>query len=164
MLKKILLLFVVFLSIQSQAQKLIYKSNGNIRDVENNKVSPNNVRALLAKNQNLLDDYNVGRTKKTAGNVLIIGGIGLLVTDILVELYSSPDYDKYYVPKKRYPSALTYIGLAAIVIAIPVKIGFSKKIRNAVDAYNNNIETVGLREKIEFITNNNGVGFRLTLN
>jgi hypothetical protein len=64
-----------FCSLQSYSQKLIYKSNGNITDTENNKILPDQVRELLKDNEKLLADYNVGRKKKTVGNVLLIGGL-----------------------------------------------------------------------------------------
>ncbi len=164
MFKKILFVVVLFFSIHSGAQKMTYKSNGNIRDAENNKISPDKVRALLAYNDKLLAEYNAGRTKKTVGNVLIIGGIGMLAADLLIDMYSPQDLDEYYVPEKRYPSALTYIGIASVVIAIPVKIGFSKKIKNVVAQHNAFMEASGFEPKLEFITNNKGVGLRLTLN
>lgn len=164
MIKKILFLAVLLFSMASSAQKLIYKSNGNVTDAENNKIAPDQVRTLLAYNHKLLEQYNAGRTKKTVGNVLIIGGIGMLATDVLVEMFSPVDFDEDYGVKKRYPSALTYIGAAAIVIAIPVKIGFSKKIKNVVAQHNTFMEASGYQPKLDFITNTNGVGLRLTLN
>jgi hypothetical protein len=164
MLKKILFVLFLFSSICAGAQGLVYKSNGNIRDSQNNKIAPDEVRVLLAGNEKLLADYNTGRSKKTLGNVLLIGGTALLATDLLVSVYSPQDLDENYVAEKTYPSALTYIGLAAIVISIPVKIGFSRKIKNAVAQYNKNIQSTGSIDKMEFIANNSGVGLRLTLN
>lgn len=165
MIKRILFLVFVLSSLQSYSQNLVYKSNGNIRDSENNRISPDKVRELLANNEKLLADYNAGRSKKTAGNILLIGGLGLLATDLLVGVYTPVDIND--LNKKVYPSALTYIGVLAVVIAIPVKIGFSKKIRNVVSDYNNQ-KSVGFNQfqyqKMEFITNSKGLGLRLTLN
>ena len=166
MIKRLLFTFTFLFSMLTYSQNLVYKSNGNIRDTENNKISPDKVRALLAGNQKILADYNTGRSKKTAGNILLIGGLTLLATDFVRELYTPQDiygYDQ----KKTYPSALTYIGVAAVLVAIPVKIGFSKKIRDVVTDYNIQ-KSVGFKqasfEKIEFITNSNGLGLRFTLN
>ena len=174
MIKRVIFFILVLFSIQSYSQKLVYKSNGNVRDSENNKISPDKVRELLANNEKLLADYDAGRPKKTAGNILLIGGIGLLIADLIHGVTASgisatPIGGGQYAlqdEKNNYPSALTYIGVVAVVIAIPVKIGFSKKIRNVVSDYNNQ-KSVGFNEfkyqKIEFISNSNGLGLRLTL-
>ena len=175
MIKRILFFIILLFCLQSNSQNLVYKSNGNIRDSENNKISTDKVRALLVSNEKLLADYNEGRSKKTAGNILLIGGIGLLTADLIQGVTASGVSAKpigggqYAIQdeKNNYPSVLTYLGVAAIVIAIPVKIGFSKKIKNVVSDYNNQ-NSVGFNpsnyQKIELITNSNGLGLRLTLN
>ena len=88
---------------------------------------------------------------------MIIGGLGLLVTDIAIGANADV----------KFPSTLTYIGLGSIAIAIPIKVGFSKKIANVVSDYNAQ-KSVGYSEsnhnKFELITNYNGFGLRLTLN
>ena len=174
MVKPLFFLLLFFCSLQSFSQKLVYKSNGNIRDSENNKISPDQVRKLLANNEKLLADYNAGRTKKTVGNILLIGGLGFLTADLI---YGSTASGITAVPtgggnyaiqtEKTYPTALTYIGIAAVIIAIPVKIGFSKKIKNVVTEYNNQMAT-GFnyfhKQKLDLITNSKGIGLRLTLN
>jgi hypothetical protein len=69
--------------------------------------------------------------------------------------------------ERNYPSALTFVGLAALAVAIPVKIGFSKKIKNVVNEYNYQ-STLGYNalnnSKLDLITNANGIGLRLSLN
>lgn len=150
--------FFIFLflcgSFQMFSQELIYKSNGNITDSKNNRISPQKVRELLSKNEKLLSDYNSGRTKKTVGNILLIGGSGLIVADILVGLNADTDY----------PSALTIVGAASVIASIPIKIGFSKKIKNVVDEYNNQSKVGMNSTEIKLITNKYGVGFSVALN
>ena len=171
----------MFVSFQSYSQKLIYKSNGTINDSENNKISPNGVRALLANKEKLLADYNSGRRKKTIGNIMLYGGLGMVVFDLGIVAVDNAFSDGFStivsagIPgseggtsgRRAKPSAATYIGLAAIVVAIPVKIGFSKKIENVVTDYNNQA-TTGFnqlnKQKLDLITNSNGIGLRLTLN
>jgi hypothetical protein len=174
MIKPLFFLLLFFCSLQSFSQKLVYKSNGTILNSENQKISPDQVRELLANNEKLLTDYNAGRTKKTVGNILLIGGLGFLTADLIHGVTASgmtatPTGGGYYnlQSEKTYPTALTYIGIAAIVIAIPVKIGFSKKIRNVVTEYNNQTTTAYYQnnnQKLDLITNSNGIGLRLTLN
>ena len=174
MIKPLFFLFIFFCSLQSFSQKLIYKSNGTILNSDNQKISPDQVRELLKDNEKLLADYNAGRTKKTAGNILLISGFGLLTADLIHGSTASgitavPTGGGNYAlqTEKTYPTALTYLGIAAVIIAIPVKIGFSKKIKNVVTEYNNQTATAYNqfnKQKLDLITNSNGIGLRLTLN
>ncbi|MDD5151491.1 MAG: hypothetical protein PHC28_13620 [Flavobacterium sp.] len=167
MIKQLVILFFFVCSLQSFSQKLVYKSNGTILNSENQKISPDQVRELLANSEKLLADYNAGRTKKTIGNILLIGGFGLLTTDVLVGASTDGNTTvsgNTIQSDRNYPSALTYVGLAALVVAIPVKIGFSKKIKNVVTDYNNQLTTGYNKPKLDIITNSNGLGLRFTLN
>lgn len=154
MSKQILLFLFLLGSFQMFSQELIYRSNGNIADSENNKISSHKVRELLSKNQEMLSEYNSGRTKKTIGNILLIGGFAMITTDLLVGLNADVEY----------PSALTIVGTALVVAAIPIKIGFSKKIKNVVDQYNSQANVGMSSTEIQIITNKYGVGFRVALN
>ncbi len=172
MLKPLFYLFVFFCSLQSFSQQLIYKSNGNLLNSENQKISPEQVRELLKDNEKLLADYNAGRSKKTVGNVLLYGGSALILTDMITnltykqKLIYADDLPQTIikVENRIYPSFLTYIGAVAFIIAIPVKIGFSKKIKNVVSDYNNLKATGYNKPRLNVITNSQGIGFRLTLN
>jgi len=158
------MLFLLFANLHAFSQKIIYTSNGNIQNSGKVNISPYQVRELLKANQQLLNNYNVGRDKKTIGNILLIGGPLLIVTDLMLGL--TTDAGSQNGSQKTYPSVLTYIGFAAIVIAIPVKIGFSKKIRNVVSEFNS-LDKVGFEpndKKLYFISNSNGIGLRMTLN
>jgi hypothetical protein len=175
MIKPLFFLLLFFCSLQSHSQKLVYKSNGTILNSESQKISPNQVRELLKDNQQLLEDYNDGRSKKTLGNILIISGLGFLTADLVQGVTASgisatPIGGGQYAlqdEKNNYPSLMTYIGIAAVIIAIPIKIGFSNKIKNVVTEYNNQNAT-GYKQfkepRLNLITNSNGIGLRLTLN
>ncbi|HRA72135.1 MAG TPA: hypothetical protein PLB11_04850 [Flavobacterium sp.] len=65
---------------------------------------------------------------------------------------------------KSIPKIIAFVGLAELLIAIPVKIGFSKKIKNVVTEYNNQNATAYNKPKLDLITNSNGIGLRFTLN
>ena len=165
MIKSIFCIFIFISSSKLYCQNLVYKSNGNVRDTENNKISPDKVRALLASNQKLLAGYSAGRSKKTLGNILIIGGLSCIAGDLIREAFTPVDINN--LDKKTYPSALTYLGAAAVLIAIPVKIGFAKKIKSSVDEYNKlqSERTTKVSDKqFEFIANNAGLGVRITIN
>ncbi|QZK90093.1 hypothetical protein K5V07_06145 [Flavobacterium sp. CHNK8] len=170
MIKRIFVLIIFFSTFQSYSQKIVYKSNGNILDSEREKITPNQVRELLKDNQQLLADYNIGRTKKTVGNILLISGPVLLFTGTMAYVISgfdqgmNPEFEGK--PNKSIPIIIMGTGLAALLITIPVKIGFSKKIKNVVTDYNNQ-NAIGNKQfestKVDLITNSNGVGLRLTL-
>ena len=180
MIKYLFILLFLVCGLQSFSQKLIYKSNGTILNSENQKITSNQVRELLANNEQLLADYNAGRSKKTAGNILLYGGIGFVTSDIIRRIFT---YDKYefktyqgdfypivetkLVKEAKFPSALGYIGFTLIAVALPIKIGFSKKIKNVVTDYNNQKATGNVNFEsfnLNLITNSNGIGFRLTFN
>ena len=165
------LLFFFFCCLQSHSQKLVYNSNGNITDTENNEISPHQIRHLLKSNEKLLKDYNIGRTKKTIGNILLISGPVLLVTGTFAYVISGFEsgMNGVYVDEsdRLIPKIIAFAGLAELLIAIPVKIGFSNKIKNVVTDYNNQNAT-GYKQfnepRLDLITNLNGIGLRLTLN
>jgi hypothetical protein len=162
MIKQVFVLLLFFCILQSHSQKLVYKSNGSILNSENQKISPDQVRELLKDNEKLLADYNAGRSKKTVGNILLIGGSAMVVTDLIIGITAKVGLQNGN--EKDYPSALTFVGLAALAVAIPVKIGFSKKIKNVVTEYNNQSATGYNNPKLDLITNSNGIGLRFTLN
>ncbi len=172
MIKQLFFLVLFLSTLQSFSQKLVYKSNGNILNSENQIITPIQIRELLANNEKLLSQYNAGRAKKTAGNVLLASGISFIIIDLISGVTSDGATtivgNGYSIQSERnYPTVLTYIGAAAIVIAIPIKIGFSKKIKNVVTEYNN-LTATGFnhfnKQELNFITNSNGIGIRLTLN
>jgi hypothetical protein len=132
------------------SQKLIYKSNGTILNSENQRILPAAVRAMLANNEKLLSDY-AGRRKKTIGNIMLYGGMGIVIYDlgtVIIDNAFADVFSKLVATgltgseggqsgRRAKPSVATYIGLASFVTSIPIKIGFSEKIKNVVSEYNN---------------------------
>lgn len=143
-------------SILIHAQNLQYESNGRIVDDMKNKLSVNQVKALLSDNKELLKNYTDARTKKDVGNVLLYGGLTILATDLSIGFFGPKVVD--------YPTGLTIVGALSMIIAVPVKIGYSKRIKKVVDDYNatNGVGYYNI-EKLEFISDNSGVGLRLTI-
>lgn len=157
-MKNSILIILFLLAFQlSFSQKLVYKNRGNIKDVNGNNLSSNDVRSLLADNETLLEEYNIGRTKKTVGNVLLIGGATLAYVPTAIQLYNG----------KPVSTGLFAVGIVSMLVAIPVKIGFTKKIKNVVSEFNSQKligETNFKIQSTDFIVNSNGLGFRLTFN
>lgn len=155
MKSKILFFAFLLFSAVSFSQQLTLKSGGKIYDSNNQKLSNAAVKELLASQPELLEQYKQGRTKASVGGFLLGFGIGLLGADLATGLTQD----------KTYPTASTYIGLASTLISIPVMIGHSKKIKKAIDGYNEAllINKTGFNfEKINVITNQNGIGMRIS--
>ncbi len=140
----VVLLFLI--SIVGFSQQLKYGSGGTVYNVENQKISPEGVRKLLAMNEEALSLYNSGRSKKTWGNVLFYGGLGLVTTNLLIGMHtdnttvSYPGNGNYpSVQSERTDMTMALIGGAMIVASIPVKIGYPKKIKTALGLYNKSL-------------------------
>ncbi|MDP2159596.1 MAG: hypothetical protein Q8K02_03875 [Flavobacterium sp.] len=154
-MKNLFYFTILLFSVSSYSQKIIYKGNGNIYDSNDKRISPNEVRNMISYNPALVNLYNEGREKKTIGNVLLIGGAALIVSDLAVGATADV----------TYPTALTYIGLGSMLLSIPIKSGFSKKIDKVVEVHNKSV--VYRKSSFEIndltlITNRNGIGFQIT--
>jgi hypothetical protein len=153
-IKIILFLFLCQLSF---GQKLVHQNRGNITDDKGNHLSSNDVRSLLANNEKLLEEYNNGRNKKTTGNVLLVGGAILAFGVTGAHLYNGT----------AVPTGIFAAGVASMLVAIPIKVGFTKKIKQVVTEYNNQ-KAVGVNNfkmnNLDIVANSNGLGVKLTLN
>jgi hypothetical protein len=153
MKKLLFLLCCIFSFFISFGQKLNVNPNGNITDENKQILIPLEVKKLLANYPEQLALYDVGNTKKKIGNILLISGFGLIGTDLIISLTSD----------NQFPKMLSAIGLGAVALAIPVKIGYYNKIKSAVDGFNNN-KKIGYSNKLEIIAKNTEIGLKLTFN
>ncbi len=153
MTKKILLLFVLFINLQLLAQKLTTTSYGSVLDENKSILKPEQVKTILYNYPEQLKDYSDGNKKKKLGNIFIIAGAGLIFTDLVISLTKD----------KSFPKMLSAIGIGSIAVGVPIKLGYSKKIKNAIDGYNNN-KKIGYHEKLEITANNAGLGLKLSFN
>lgn len=150
---KILIVFAFLLSMSAISQELFYEPSGRVYNSKDEKLSPKEVRALLVGKPGMANFYNAGRRRKTVGNVLLIGGITAFATDFFLIANH----------EKGYPNALTCVSLAAIVVSIPIKIGNGRKVKAMVEEYNRQLKETTLNiDKVNIISNKNGIGMRLT--
>ena len=167
MIKQIFFFLFFFCVLQSYSQKLVYMSNGNFLNSENQKISPDQVRELLKDNEKLLADYNINMSKKKVGNILLFGGIGIIGITSTVIILDFVDEIHLNHSSETGVQAAHLIGLASIIVAIPFKIGHNKKMKKFVNEYNYQL-FLGYNPlnnpKLDFITNANGIGLRFTLN
>lgn len=157
MKNSILIILLLLVCQLSFCQKLVYKNRGNIEDVNGNNLSPNEVMSLLADNETLLEQYNIGRTEKTLGNVLLIGGATLAFVPTVSQLYNG----------EPVSTGLFAAGTVLMLVSIPMLNGYTKKIKNVVSEYNNKkiVGATNFRiQRTDFIANSNGLGFRLAFN
>lgn len=152
-MKKIIAALFLMTSLASFSQQLTYKSGGTVYNADNKKLSSDEVRVLLSNNNEALALYNAGRNKKTWGNVLFYGGLGLITTNLIVGLNSDNTTTSYpgngYYPSvksERTNMTAAIIGGAMVIASIPIKIGYPKKIKSALGLYNNSLTTNYKRE------------------
>lgn len=169
-MKKILILFLFIISFEAYAQDLLtVKGGGNVFNSRGVKMDPDQVRELLVNNQEALNLYNAGRSKKTVGNILLYGGtigVAYFVYDYYT-IKSDFTYNTNHqtatfnlVKADRLPAI---IGGVMILAAIPIKIGFKNKIKSAIEMVNSDFKNqkVSTIESSSIIINQNGVGIAL---
>ncbi|MEO4004254.1 hypothetical protein [Flavobacterium sp. CAU 1735] len=151
MTKTIAILALLISSI-AFSQELSVKGSTVFKDEK--KLKNKEIRELLQSNTEALQLYKETRTKTTVGGLLLGFGIGLTAGDVLYGATADV----------KYPTPLTYVGLAATLISIPVLSGRSKKLKKSIELYNENLKTVGSNDSYEmrFTANSNGIGFKLS--
>ncbi|MFH6986249.1 hypothetical protein ACHRVW_00750 [Flavobacterium collinsii] len=154
----------------SFSQQLSYRSGGVVyNDAENKKLSTNVVRAYLDNNPEALSLYNAGRNKKTWGNVLFYGGSSLVVANLIVGLTQDNTTVSYpgngYNPSiKSEPTSFTaaIIGGAMIIASIPIKMGYTRKIKSAIAKHNEGlVENYKSVPKTTLIASANQIGLKI---
>lgn len=162
-MKKIVLLSLLFIMplIVSSQEMLTYKSGGRVFNTENKKIKALDVRVIMASNPEALKLYNAGKAKQTWGNVLLYGGISTVVVNHISVAKSSTSPGSVNAGRN-----IPYVvGAAMVLVALPIKIGFSKKIKKSINIMNDEIKNPSSGFNIEtssFIANANGIGVSIT--
>ena len=160
-MKKITFLLLFLLPLIASSQDLLnYKSGGRVFNINNEKLNSEDVRSIMTANPEALKLYNAGKSKQTWGNVLLYGGIGTVVVNYISVVKSSTSAGSANAGRN-----IPYIvGAGMVLVAIPIKIGFSKKIKKSVTIINEQAANPTASFKIEsssFLANANGIGFSL---
>jgi hypothetical protein len=151
-MKKLLLTLVLLFSIASFAQEITLERGKYY--VNGSQISTRETKKLLETNYKALRRFESGLSKESTGGFLIGLGGALVITDLVVGLVSDV----------HYPTAATYIGAGALVIAIPVLSGKNKKIKEGIDLYNSGLKNVGSIDsdfEVNFIGNQRGYGIQI---
>ena len=160
-MKKITLIafLVISFSVYSQ-QKYTFKSGGRVYDINNEKVTPLYLTTTYSDNTDFLKLYKAGRFKKTIGNIMIVTGL----STIAIKHISLVNKSKITSNGSITPTnnILYFVGAGLVITAIPIKIGFSKKIRKSLEILNSSI----LDKKVTYLDssillNSNGIGLSL---
>jgi hypothetical protein len=164
-MNKMLLLLILVVSYSGFSQQLTYQTGGNVYDSTNQKLKPDAVRELMKKNNTALAAYNAGRNKKTWGNVLFYGGLGLatinLVSAVTMDTAGIDENGNYY-SKKSTPT-MAIIGGAMVLASIPIKAGYTKKIKSAINDYNEKmVSNEKVTPDILFVADSRGFGIRVS--
>lgn len=161
-MKKIICLFLFALPFLNFSQEqLTFKSGGRVYNSNLEKLTSDEVRTLLQPNPEALQLFNAGRSKKTVGNILLYGG----VSTVVINHYSIFKNAKNKGDINSSRNIPYIIGGGLILIAIPIKIGFSKKIKKSLELINNDFKNpkTGLTiDSTNFISNSNGFGISIT--
>ena len=147
-----ILLALLLSSFFSFSQTLTVNSSANVIDPNGNKWTVTEVRDILYSNPKALERYNIGREKKTWGNVLLYGGLGVTATSLIYN--STQDVNAQF--------GTTILGLAMVVVGIPVKIGHSKRVKKAIEMYNESLDgkTASTPIKVTLIASQNQLGLK----
>lgn len=153
-MKNLALFFSLFISSFIFSQQIEYKNKKFYVDGEH--VYKHKITETLASNLEALNLYKKSRTKESVGGLLLGGGIGLIVGDVVKGLVSDTEY----------PSGFTYVGAGLMGISIPVLIGRTRMRDKSIELYNESVKEnspkLGYNFDMKIITNTNGIGFNIT--
>ena len=149
-MKNLLYLFL-FVFISANAQEINYTKRLRFTSENGEKLSVNEVRQML-KDEKLLEKFNSEISTRTVGNVLLISGPVLILTDMFSTLYG---------PGTNFPNTLSIIGIIAPIIGILSKTGYQKRIKEIIDTHNKSPKNTSSIET-SLLLNGNGLGISIS--
>jgi hypothetical protein len=152
-MKRMITLVVLLLTILSYGQQITFEKGRFY--LGGTRIDSREARNLFATNVKAAALYKQAKSKEALGGFLLGFGIGLTVGDLAIGLFSD----------QEYPTAMTYIGLGSVAVAIPILSGRKKRYEEAVSIYNSEHKELKLGANIPIelnaISNQNGLGFQL---
>ncbi|WNM18124.1 hypothetical protein [Flavobacterium capsici] len=122
--------------------------------VNGKQISTRETKQLLTSDFKATRLFKEAKSKESFGGLFLGAGITLTVSDLAIGLFSDV----------KYPTALTYAGVASMAISIPILSGRRKKIESAIDSYNQSLkQSSGNYYGIDYqiVANQNGIGIQL---
>jgi hypothetical protein len=165
-MKKAVLFCLLLLPFLAFAQETYtYKRGGRI--FENNvKLTSTQIESYFGSNEKIMSLYNSGRAKKTTGNVLLYVGLSTLILKHINTINESRlELDSNGSPTfKRTSPTLYFVGGGLAILSIPIKMGYTKRIKKAVNLMNEEIKNQRTSSNIQatsFLVNSNGIGISI---
>jgi len=159
-MKKLLLAFTLLmgftafsqgLTLGKEPSKEIKLEKGRFY-IDGTQIPSYQMKKVFASNINSLNLYKKAKTKETLGGTLLGLGATVCIIDLAVGLFSDV----------KYPTALTYAGLGAVAISIPILSGRAKKMEEAVKTYNDGLKDSGSTDfDLNALANQNGIGIQI---
>ncbi|MFB9076743.1 hypothetical protein ACFFLS_23990 [Flavobacterium procerum] len=162
MKQKLTILFFIIATV-GFAQQLHYRTAGTVYDSEGKRLNSNAVRAYMDQSPEALKLYNAGRSKKTFGNVFFYSGLAIGTLNVIKAMATTNITAEGTAERTKMTGAI--IGGILVVASIPIKIGYPKKIKQALTSYNSKLaENTNDSEPIKttIVASNNQVGVRIT--
>jgi len=122
--------------------------------VDGQQISTRETRQLLLTDYKATRLFQKAKSKEGIGGLLLGAGIAMTVTDLAIGLFSDV----------KYPTAITYVGVATMAISVPILSGRRKMIKEAIDSYNQTAKQLGSNAdsfKYQLVANQNGIGIQL---
>jgi hypothetical protein len=165
-MKNLIIVLLLFTSVSFSQETYTFKSGGRVFE-NNERLNSIEVNKKFSSNSEILKLYNNGRNRKTAGNLLLWGGIGTGIIKFLSDTNQNVEQDnRGYIKVKQTSNVLYFVTGSMVLIAIPIKIGFQKKIKKSVILMNDEMklqkQNTGINFESNIIANANGVGLKLT--
>lgn len=169
-MKQNLTILFFILSTMGFAQHLKYGTGGTVYDADGKKVISTNVRILMRDNPEALKLYNAGRNKKTFGNAFFYGGLAMIGANVITAMntdnITSTGSSQYpQISSDRSNMTFAVIGGILVAASIPIKIGYPRKIREALGKYNSKLpESYAENNTIQtaILASNNQLGIRIS--
>ena len=157
-MKNLIIVLLLFTSVSFSQETYTFKNGGRVFE-NGEKINSSEIEAYFGHKPEILSLYKAGRTKKTVGNILLYGGI---TTFIVKHLYRVENA----TPGRESSNTMYFVSAGISLIAIPIKIGFQKKIKKSIILMNDEIklqkQNTGINFESNIIANANGVGLKLT--
>ena len=161
-MKKLLIVFTLLIGFSAFSQELTLEKNKTKEiKLENGRFYINGtqipsyeMKKIFASNLHSIKLYKAAKSKEAIGGTLLGLGSAMTIVDLAIGLFSDV----------KYPTVLTYVGLSAIAVSIPILTGRAAKIKEAVKSYNDDLKntTAAYHDyDLNALVNQNGVGLQI---
>lgn len=168
-MKKLFILIVLMVGLcNADAQQLEFINSRKI-NLNSQKLSKKDIYEIMKDSPEALQMYKSGKKLRTIGDITFLGGLGIAVAGVLIDIYGEVgDHSTEVSYHDDYTLSIVSLSIGGTMMAatIPLKIAGKKKIRKSVELYNENTALSLKNQKginLSIINNNKGIGIRLAL-